>query len=111
MALPSKPKTDPRPKAVTVRLSEKVVEQLHSLAKEHNLCDVYPRVPLLHFAVFCFPQKKLETCAEVWGSHLFCLGVFQLSTLDHGPGLRRLSDAAPRKADASAGSESDGLRN
>lgn len=37
MALPKKQKTDPRPIAVTVRLSIKAVEALKLLAKEHNL--------------------------------------------------------------------------
>lgn len=37
MALPSKPKKDPRPTPVTVRLSELAVEYLKILAEDHNL--------------------------------------------------------------------------
>lgn len=37
MTLPNMPKKDPRPIAVTVRLSEVAVEWLKALAKDHNL--------------------------------------------------------------------------
>lgn len=37
MALPSLPKKEPRPVAVTVRLSKKAAEQLKTLAREHNM--------------------------------------------------------------------------
>lgn len=36
MALIKMPKKEPRPSAVTVRLSKKAVEHLKTLAKEHN---------------------------------------------------------------------------
>lgn len=37
MALPKKPKQEPRPTAVTVRLSKRAVENLKALAKDNNL--------------------------------------------------------------------------
>jgi hypothetical protein len=37
MSLPTKPKRDPRPIAVTVRLSETTAGRLKALAQEHNL--------------------------------------------------------------------------
>lgn len=37
MALPVKPQKEPRPVAVTVRLSEKTAKRLKKLAKDHNL--------------------------------------------------------------------------
>ena len=37
MALPKKPKQEPRPIAVTVRLSKKAVDSLKALAKDNNL--------------------------------------------------------------------------
>lgn len=37
MALPTKQKRDPRPIAVTVRLSETTAHRLKALAEEHNL--------------------------------------------------------------------------
>jgi len=37
MALPTKPKKEPRPIAVTIRVSSSTVQALKELAKEHNL--------------------------------------------------------------------------
>jgi hypothetical protein len=48
MALPTKPVKEPRPIAVTVRLSIVAVEQLKVLAKDHNLSQADVIEHLIH---------------------------------------------------------------
>lgn len=59
MSLPSRPKKELRPIAVTTRLSKKSAEQLKTLAKEHNIsqADVLEYLIQHEFKEF---EKKTE---------------------------------------------------
>jgi hypothetical protein len=64
VTLPRLPKKDPRPVAVTVRLSKRSSEQLRSLAKDHNMSQADVIEHLLKQEYKTFKKRDLKA-AEI----------------------------------------------